>query len=563
MKNMSLQAKIIIVLAITVSIATIILSFMFIQDFRKTALNVMFYKARAIGRMAENARVATGLLYTENAFNSKRLLTDAQQALAGLTVSSEEFFSKLRQTTYYNTIPVVSAFNVALKGSEESHFKFKPTRFDARNPDFNPVSDVEKNLLRELKSSPSGEVKQIDDEANVFRYMRAVKLTKDCLICHGKANDDPSRPNTDIDPIGFRKDGKQVGDMHGAFQIIIDLGPLDEQMRSATMMAVVTTIIVILISCGLVVLFLRKTVFKPIETVSRQMFEGADQVSAASNQVSDASQTLSEGSVSQASSLEETSSALEEMASQTRQNADNANLANDLVTKTRSEAEEGSKTMDGMIESMKAINTSSEEISKIIKVIEEIAFQTNLLALNAAVEAARAGEHGKGFAVVAEEVRNLAQRSAAAAKDTATLIEDAVKKAEDGSSMANQASEMLEGIVGNVKKVADLVGEIATASNEQALGVEQTNNAVSEMDKITQANAATAEESAASAEELSAQSESLKEIVNQLNAIIYGEAGNGKTQLPAKRPDLLLKPVVSKKVKEEKAIPMNDDFEDF
>ncbi|VAX20684.1 Methyl-accepting chemotaxis protein I (serine chemoreceptor protein) [hydrothermal vent metagenome] len=563
MKNMSLQVKIILVLALTVSIATIILSFVFIRDIKKTALSVMFYKARAIGRMAENARVATGYLNTQNAFNTERLLKEAQQSLAGLTVGSEEFFSKLRQTVYYNTIPVVSAFNAALNGAEESHFQFKPTRFDARNPNYNPVTDIEKDLLRELQSSAAGEVKHVDNKANVFRYMRAVKLTKDCLICHGKVNDDPLRPDTDVDPIGFKKDGKAIGDMHGAFQIIIDLGPLDKQMNSAIIMAAVTTIIVILISCGLVVLYLRKTVFKPIETVSKQMFDGADQVSAASNQVSDASQTLSEGSVSQASSLEETSSALEEMSSQTRQNADNASLANDLVTKTRSEAQEGSKTMEGMIESMKAINTSSEEISKIIKVIEEIAFQTNLLALNAAVEAARAGEHGKGFAVVAEEVRNLAQRSAAAAKDTATLIEDAVKKAEDGSATANQAGAMLDGIVANVKKVADLVGEIATASNEQALGVEQTNNAVSEMDKITQANAATAEESAASAEELSAQSESLKEIVSHLNSIIYGTTGNGATRPPAKRPDLLLKPVASKKQKGEKTIPMEGDFDDF
>jgi len=340
-----------------------------------------------------------------------------------------------------------------------------------------------------------------------------------------------------------------------------------------------------------VYLFIRRAVVNPIYGIIGNLGEGSKQITQASGDISSSSQSLAEGATEQASSLEETSSALEEMASQTRQNADNANQANSLAMSTRKDAESGSSTMTAMIEAMKAINKSSEEVSKIIKVIEEIAFQTNLLALNAAVEAARAGEHGKGFAVVAEEVRNLAQRSAAAAKDTANLIETAVNNAAQGGDMANKAGAVLNGIVGNIKKVSDLVAEIATASNEQAQGVDQINTAVSQMDKVTQQNAALAEESAAASEQLNAQAESLNDVVIGLNHLISGEAAvmaeahaapKKPAKTPLRRPPALParkakaeaphdaaelkrpapKAHAQKKAAEE-AIPLDDDFSDF
>jgi CHASE3 domain sensor protein len=268
---------------------------------------------------------------------------------------------------------------------------------------------------------------------------------------------------------------------------------------------------------------LGSTIRQSLTRVANELSRGSSEVSSASSQISSSSQLLAEGATEQASSLEQTSSALEQMASQTRQNADNASQANSLAANAKEDAEGGALAMEEMITAMDAISVSSGEISKIIKVIEEIAFQTNLLALNAAVEAARAGEHGKGFAVVAEEVRNLAQRSASAAKDTASLIEDAVKKASDGSDIANRAGKALSDIVEGVKKVTDLVGEIAAASNEQAQGVDQVNTAVAQMDKVTQQNAATAEESAAASEELNAQAASLNEVVIELNKLISGK----------------------------------------
>lgn len=273
---------------------------------------------------------------------------------------------------------------------------------------------------------------------------------------------------------------------------------------------------------GVVLLFVRRSVVNPVNRIIDVLTEGSSQISSASGEISASSQSLAEGATQQAASIEETSSAMGVITDQTKRNATDATDASSIVGKARNEAEQGAKAMNEMIEAMREINQSSMEISKIIKVIEEIAFQTNLLALNAAVEAARAGEHGKGFAVVAEEVRNLAQRSATAAKDTASRIGDAVKKAQVGGEIAGRAEKMLMSIVESVKKVNDIVSGIATASNKQAQGVEQVNGSITQMDKVTQHNAAVAEEIAAASEQLNAQAESLNDVVKDLFGLIYG-----------------------------------------
>ena len=236
-------------------------------------------------------------------------------------------------------------------------------------------------------------------------------------------------------------------------------------------------------------------------------------VRSGASEISQGNSNLSQRTEEQASSLEETASSMEEMTSTVRQNADNAAQANQLAKAAREQAEKGGSVVNQAVEAMQEINASSKKISDIIGVIDEIAFQTNLLALNASVEAARAGEQGRGFAVVASEVRNLAGRSATAAKEIKDLIEDSEDKVNEGSRLVNESGETLEEIVGGVKKVTDIVGEIAAASQEQSSGIEEVNKAVMQMDELTQQNAALVEEAAAASESLGEQADELNQMM--------------------------------------------------
>jgi methyl-accepting chemotaxis protein len=269
-------------------------------------------------------------------------------------------------------------------------------------------------------------------------------------------------------------------------------------------------------------LSISRSMVKMLRRTVESLSHGAQQVASASGQISASSQSLAKGASESAASLEETSSSLEEISSMTKKNADTAHQASVLSAEAKSIADKGNGAMTKMGAAIAEIEKSASQTAKIIKTIDEIAFQTNLLALNAAVEAARAGEAGKGFAVVAEEVRNLAMRSAEAAKNTAGLIEGSVQNAKNGVAIADQVAQVLSEITTASAKVNMLVAEIAAASAEQSQGVSQVNQAIQQMDKVTQSNAAAAEESAASAQELNSQSEQLHSVVGDLRHLVQG-----------------------------------------
>jgi len=269
--------------------------------------------------------------------------------------------------------------------------------------------------------------------------------------------------------------------------------------------------------------FINVSVHKTLKNIIAKLHAGSLQVLNASAQVSSASHHLAEGAGEQAARLEEIASSMHEMASETKMNAENAQTANSKVAETQSAAENGTKALEKMAMAIEKIKTSSIETAKIVKTIDEIAFQTNLLALNAAVEAARAGESGKGFAVVAEEVRNLAQRSAEAARNTSVLIEESQQNAESGVFVAKEVENIFDDIVNKVKEAAGLIDRLAQVSDQQARDIMLMSDSINQVDKITQATAANAEESASAGEELSAQSDELSEMVDSLVYLVEGK----------------------------------------
>ena len=348
--------------------------------------------------------------------------------------------------------------------------------------------------------------------------------------------------------------------------LAIDKAEIMESISEMNVLFMILLIVMATFSLVAGVIFTIRLV-KPINRIVAGLSEGSDEVGSASSQVSESSQHLAEGASEQASSLEETSSSLEEMSSMTKQNADNANHAKAMMNEARGVVEKANTQMAQLADAIGQITRSSEETGKIIKTIDEIAFQTNLLALNAAVEAARAGEAGAGFAVVADEVRNLALRSAEAARNTSDLIEKTIKAVKNGNEMTASTQEAFRANAELSGKISQLVDEIATASEEQAHGIQQVNTAVAEMDRVTQETAASAEESASAAQAMKAQAQQMRVYVEELATVVGVDVGrSGQSGMARASADLtpaLPEPVGKKKMKirggGEKTVRMKPD----
>jgi methyl-accepting chemotaxis protein len=295
----------------------------------------------------------------------------------------------------------------------------------------------------------------------------------------------------------------------------------------------IAALLVVIFMCIAIYWTINQFISKPMNRVINGLDESTSQITGASAELSSTSGQLAEGAGRQAASLEETSASLEEVSSMTRQNADNAGQCDALMQEVNRVVEKANHSMAAQTRSMKEISKASEQTSKIIKTIDEIAFQTNLLALNAAVEAARAGEAGSGFAVVADEVRNLAMRAAAAARETANLIEGTVKKVHEGEGLAVQTNNEFISLTEKAAKVGTLVAEIASASKEQSNSITQVNQAVAEIGSVTHQTAANSEEAASASEELSAQAVHLKRLVGEMVVLISGSGWGGNDETAA------------------------------
>jgi len=299
---------------------------------------------------------------------------------------------------------------------------------------------------------------------------------------------------------------------------------LDEINHFNSTIFIITVVGIIVVSALLLFFLVKKIVSKPINRMIKSLTEGSGTLSATCVQITTSNQSMAVTASEQAASIEETSASLEQISSATKQNADNANQANNLMQESGQIIKNANASMDELTGSMDEISKASEETFKIIKTIDEIAFQTNLLALNAAVEAARAGEAGAGFAVVADEVRTLAMRAAEASKNTSEMVQGTVGQINDGLGLVHKTSKAFSEVTTSADEVSELISKITTASSEQANGIEQVNNAVIEMDKVTQQNAASAEEGASASEEMNTQANQMKGIVGVLTTLVNGRA---------------------------------------
>ncbi len=577
MRSFSLRTKLI---AGGVLFPTILLLGLFISFYnheKGQVLDSVIDKSRVIARTVESARMEMEDNWLRGIFKVSML---------------REWAEKGQRDKILASVPVVSAWNAAMRKAKEGGYIFKVPKFQPRNSQNTP-NDLESRVLQLMKDKNLKEYHEINLENNSVHYFRAVYLTETCLYCHGN----PSKSeeywgNTNgLDPTNTRMENWTVGEMHGAFEIIHSLEEADSQLASTMTRSGGVFFLLLCIAGGLISVFATKAVVNPVRqsmemiedleqgkldtridthrtdelgrlanslnsfadnlrdevleafnrlaqgdfsfqakglisaplanacqglTTSMQTVQDASsQVASGAVQVSETSSSLANGATQQAAALEEISASMTEMNEQTTSNADNAEAANKLSEEARLAAEKGNEQMQTMVNAMDEIKKSAQDINKIIKVIDEIAFQTNLLALNAAVEAARAGQHGKGFAVVAEEVRNLAARSAKAAQETTALIQGSLDKTNNGADIAHGTAVSLSAIVTDVTKVSDLVAEIAAASHEQSLGISQVNEGLTQLDEVNQQTTGTSEESAAIAEELSSQTNDMQTMLQR------------------------------------------------
>ena len=515
--RLSLVAKILIVAVSSLTVLTIILFILYSFNSRRKTIEAYVEKARSITLTAESTRQEMEKKWEQDIFSLDMIRVFARQD------DMEKVLSM---------VPVVSAWNAAMRKAEKGGYTFRVPKFSPRKPENEPDYGldyaIEGPALKKMKAENLEEYYVIDEKINAVRYFLPVKLTENCMICHGDPATSTSLWGNDqgLDPTGNRMENWGVGEIHGAFQVIQSLDRADMELKSDVLKAGGVAMAGILSALCIFYFVISRNVVRPIQSIITGIEDGSGQVAEASGHVSESSQDLADGSTTQAAAVEEISSSLEQISSMTRLNTDNALNADRLMRDANEIIKKANSAMENLILSMERITRDSEETSKIIKTIDEISFQTNLLSLNAAVEAARAGEAGAGFAVVADEVRALALRAAEAAGTTAGLIENSVASTEKGKQIVKETGDAFSKVLESSKKISTFVSEIATSSKEQSTGIEQVNQSISEVNRITQQNAATAEESAASSEELNAQAETMSTYVKNLNRIVSGGGGD-------------------------------------
>jgi methyl-accepting chemotaxis protein len=515
---MDLRKKVMAIVAAQLLLLGTILCAAYYRSARSRVIDSYVEKARAIVLTAESTREEMGRKWDQQLFT---------QALL------REWAARGEKEKVISAVPVFSAWRAAMAKSKEGGYTFRVPKFQPRNPKNEP-DPLEARVLRRFEQEPLTELVEIDRTRNAVRFFRPIRLTTECLNCHGNPADSMRLWGNDqgLDATGARMENWKAGEVHGAFEVIQSLDKAEAEIAAATVSAIAVVLGLVLASVGLMWWLVSRSVVRPITIELQELRLGAAQVRSAATQVSASAQELSLGATQQAATLEETSASMEEIAAMTRTNSDSTERAAALVADCETLVATANTALAEMVTSTSAIETSSQRVAKIIRTIDEIAFQTNILALNAAVEAARAGEAGMGFAVVADEVRTLAQRSAQAARDTAALIEGSIAASGAGVANVERVSRAFLEITQSSNALRQVIDAIATASRQQTTGIDQVSVALTQMEQATQRTAAVAEESAAASEELDAQAQISGGVVEQVATRIIGEASTPSAGVP-------------------------------
>jgi len=505
MANISLKAKIVGTLILLPLFLLMVLFLIYAFQKKEDAVESTVLKAAAITQMAELARSEMEDKWRLGLFDQKQM----SELAKNYTENKEKIL---------RMVPVVTALQVAEKGSAEGGYHFKAPKIGARNP-ANEPDELEKRVLKKMENENLSAYYEVDKQNpgdaknyNTVRYFRAVKLSEGCLICHG----DPALSakywgRTDgKDPTGILMEGWKVGETHGAFEITQSLESADKALAASLFKGGLVVLVGLLV-CLSIGLLISRDVIQSLESIRHV----ADQVAAAADD-------LANGAQSQSASLEQIGSSVQELVDSIQDVAQNASNVTSMANDASGQAKAGGEAVHKNLEAMDLIQQSSRQVGEIVSVIRDIAEQTNLLALNAAIEAARAGEHGKGFAVVADEVRKLAERAGKATGEITKLIQESTTRVQEGVSLSAAVGDSLKRIVAAVDKTAGMIEQISAATEEQAA----TSNAVKDgMATISH----TVESNASASEELASASKSMQCDIDTIITGSVHHTGTGRS----------------------------------